>query len=115
MMPVFVDMEELAQQQATDKELLRELESPSSSLKLQKILFPKTNNSLYCEFSQNNVRSFVPAILLQRIFDMVHGLSHPGGKAIRQQIAQKFVWTNMNKHIAAWAKACLHCQRSKVA
>jgi len=49
MMPVIVDTEELAQQQATDKELLRELESPSSSLKLRKFLLPETNSSLYCD------------------------------------------------------------------
>jgi len=89
MIPV-VDTEELAQQ-ATDKELL-ELESPSPSLKLQKFLLPETNSSLYCDGSQN-VRSFVPAILHRRIFDMVHGLSHPSGRAIHSslQIAQKFV------------------------
>jgi len=54
MMPVIVDTEELAQQQATDKELLRELELSSSSLKLQKFLLPEI--SLYCDCSQNNVR-----------------------------------------------------------
>jgi len=75
-MPVIVDTEELAQQQATDKELLRELESPSSSLKLQKFLFPETNSSLYCNCSQNSVRPFVLASLRRCIFDMVHPACH---------------------------------------
>ena len=114
MMPVIVDTEELAQQQATDEELQRELESSSSSLKLQKFLLPETNTTLYCDCFQDNVRPFVPVTLRHRVFDMVHGMSHPSGRATRRQIAQKFVWTNMNKDIAAWAKACLHCQRSKI-
>jgi len=46
MMSVIVDTEELTQQQATDKKLLQELESPSSSLKLQKFLLPETNKFL---------------------------------------------------------------------
>jgi len=62
MMPVIVDTEELAQQQATDEELLLlELKSSSSSLKLQMFLLPETNSSLYCDCSQNNVRPFVPS------------------------------------------------------
>jgi len=44
---------------------------------------------------------------------MVHGLSYPNGRATRQ-IAEKFVWTNMNKNIIAWTKACFHYQQSKV-
>jgi len=115
MMLVIFDTEELAQQQTADKELLRELESPSSSLKLQKFLLPETKSSLYCDCSQNNVRPVVPAILRRRIFDMVHGLSRPRGRTTRRQITQIFVWTSINKDLTAWAKACLHCHRSKLA
>jgi len=43
-----------------------------------------------------------------------YGMSHPSGRAIRQQVAQKFIWMSMNKDITAWAKACFHCQQSKV-
>jgi len=45
---------------------------------------------------------------------MVHGMSHPSGRATKQQIAWKFVWSSMNKDITAWVRECLHCQRSKI-
>jgi len=83
-MPVIVT-EELAQQQTTDQEF-RRVQSSLSNLKLQKFLLPKTNSTLHCNCSQNNVRPFVSVILRRRVYDMIHGMSHPSGKTIRQQI-----------------------------
>ena len=114
-MPTIVDTEELAREQASDEELQRELQSQSSTLKLQRFLLPETNATLYCDCSTTEIRPFVPASLRRRIFDMVHRMSHPSGRATRRQIAQKFVWTGMNKDITTWAKACLNCQRAKIA
>jgi len=105
MMPI-IDTEELAQEQTTDEEFQRVLQSFSSNLKLQKFLLSKTNSIFYCDCFQNNVRLFVPVILYRRVFDMA---SHPSRRATRRQIVQKFVWMSTNKDITAWAKTCFHC------
>lgn len=110
-MPIIVDSEELAREQSTDEEL----QAPATTLKLQRFFLPDSSSSLYCDCSTSEIRSFIPTSLRRRIFDMVHRMSHPSGRATRRQIAQKFVWIGMNKDITAWAKSCLQCQRSKIA
>jgi len=98
-MPIIVDTEELAQQQITDKELQRILQSFSYNLELQKFLLLKTNSTLYCDCSQNNVRPFIPMTLCRHVFDMVYGVSRVEESLDNK--SQKFVWTNINKDITA--------------
>ena len=48
------------------------------------------------------------------VFDNLHGLSHPSIRATQKLISTRFVWKGMRKNIAAWAKTCIACQKSKV-
>lgn len=113
-MPVVVTTLELAEEQKKDTGLQNELQTQNSSLKLQRFYIPEHNVMLVCDCSTDVVRPYVPTTLRRKIFDMVHGNSHPSGKATRQQIAKKFVWRNMNTDITKWAKECLACQRAKI-
>ena len=48
------------------------------------------------------------------IRDRLHDLSHPGVRGSRRLVSERFVWSNMQKDIGAWAEQCLQCQRSKI-
>jgi hypothetical protein len=48
------------------------------------------------------------------VFQSVHDLSHPGTKATAKMVAQRFVWSGVQKDCRTWARACQACQRSKV-
>ena len=75
---------------------------------------PDRDGTILCKVSIGVNRLFVPEKLRRQVFDALHCISHPGARAIQKLIATRFVWPNMNKDIRAWARSCLHCQRSKV-
>ena len=82
--------EELASEQAKDKEL-QELLSGESALKLKEFTLPGLTTPLYCDISEGAIR-YVPRTLRKKIFDTVHGMAHPSDRATKHQIAQKLVW-----------------------
>jgi hypothetical protein len=47
-------------------------------------------------------------------FFHLHNILHPGGLASRRLVSSRYVWCSLSKDVAAWAKACLHCQQSKI-
>ena len=69
---------------------------------------------LLCDVSTGQPRPVVPEVWCRCVFDAIHGLSHPGGKASRKLVAAKFVWHGLKKDVRDWAAACMECQRSKV-
>ena len=44
----------------------------------------------------------------------VHSFSHPGIRASRHLISERFVWEGMQKDIAEYTRACVPCQQSKI-
>ena len=60
-------------------------------------MFDRANATLLCDVSINQPRPMVPAGWRRRVFDSIHGLSHPGVKFVR-----------------AWVGSCVACQRTKV-
>ena len=70
--------------------------------------------TLLCDVSTGRPRPLVPAAWRKRVFDAVHGMSHPGVRATRRMVAERFVWHTVNKDAAAWARSCVHCQRAKI-
>ena len=75
---------------------------------------PGHNGTILCKVSTGVNCPYVPEKLRRQVFDALHCISHPGAHATQKLIATQFVWPNMNKDIRAWARSCLHCQRSKV-
>jgi hypothetical protein len=45
---------------------------------------------------------------------MLHGLAHPGIRAIKDLVCDRFIWPRMRHDIADWCRSCLHCQTAKI-
>jgi cleavage and polyadenylation specificity factor subunit 1 len=89
-------------------QLLRE----STTLKIVKLKVGQAE--LWCDVSRGVARPLVPALHRRAVFDAVHSLAHPGIRASRRLVAQRFVWKGCNKNVAEWCRDCQHCQRGKI-
>ena len=88
--------------------------SNTTSLRLKEHTVPDSNSSLLFDTSLSIPRVIVPYNLRKHFFDAVHSLSHPGIRASRQLISERFVWEGMQKDIAEFTKSCVPCQQSKI-
>lgn len=48
------------------------------------------------------------------VFNILHGLSHPGARATKRLISRDYVWHHMKRDITAWCRQCVPCQQAKV-
>ncbi len=108
-----LDYAAMAKEQATDSNILACQKGPTA-LRLEDVVFDRANATLLCDVSTNQPRPIVPAGWRRRVFDAIHGLSHPGVKATAKLVGAKFVWLGLKKDVRAWAGACVACQRAKV-
>jgi hypothetical protein len=67
-------------------------------------------SELWCDVSGGAARLLVPALHRRAVFDAVHSLSHPGIRACRRLVTQRFIWKGCNKDVAEWCRDCQHCQ-----
>ena len=51
----------------------------------------------------------------RRIFDAIHELAYPSGKATLAIISRAHAWRNMRRDVLQWARQCQACTASKVA
>ena len=107
-----IDFTAMAQDQKTDIEMQQLRNSRSTSLRLEDVQFG--SNSFLCDVSSGVARPIVPSHWRRRVFDAVHGLSHPSVRATRQQLTKKFVWPSVTSDSATWTRSCIACQQSKV-
>ena len=107
-----IDMEDLARQQALDADFRRLLRDARTGLSFRKIKVGTT--FLYVDISNGPARPFVPLSFRRRIFNVIHGLGHPGVERTRQAVADKFVWPSMRQDVTKWARECLPCQQAKI-
>ena len=103
----------LAAEQQFDKEV-KEYRNGKTNLTLSDISINEGQTTLLCDTSTGRNRPIVPLNSRRRIFDMIHGLCHPGTRAKRKLIASRFVWPGLNKDVGIWTKSCVHCQRAKI-
>ena len=106
---VDVDLGDLAREQPPIED-----EQPSA-LKLQLISFPGVSREIVCDISLGRPRVLVPESRRHSIFDAVHGLAHPSGRATLSIVARSYVWRNMRQDVLLWARQCKACAASKVA
>jgi len=108
------DAKSLAEEQAKDPELSRILGGElNSSLRFE----PRETDAgtIYFDVSvTGRSRTYVPATLRRRVFDILHNQAHPGIKATTTLIKERHCWPDMDRQIRLWAKTCVNCQRSKV-
>jgi transposase InsO family protein len=88
--------------------LLRE--SPA----LQVVKMKVGQSELWCDISRGAARPLVPALHRRAVFDAVHSLAHPGIRASRRLVTQRFIWKGCNKDVAQWCRDCQQCQRGKI-
>ena len=86
-----------------------------TSLVLEQVQFPGVDRPLVCDTSLGRPRVLVPVSWRKKIFEAVHNLAHPSGKATLGIVARTYVWTGMRKDVQSWARQCQACQTSKVA
>ena len=108
-----IDFDEMARDQVSNEELRSLLES-NTGLELKLVTFPSCTHEIYCDVSGGIVRPYVPETFRRRVFDSIHGLSHPGSKATIDMVKKRYIWTNLVKDCKAWCKTCIPCQKSKV-
>ena len=104
------DPEEVSRSQQSCPELQQLL--LRTDMKFKEINF--AGHPVMCEMSTGIPRPVLPPSFRLTIFQMLHNLAHPGIRALRQMLTQRFLWAGMNKDINTWAKECLSCQRGKV-
>ena len=113
-LPSVISAEELSAAQASDQELQQLLQSTTTNLQLTPSKIDNSDISIYSDISQGYIRPYIPLEFRRKIFDNIHNLSHPSGRATKKLIQKKYVWPNMNKNIILWARTCIACQKSKV-
>ena len=85
--------------------------SANTGLKLEQVNIE--GSSILCDTSTGRARPILPASWTRPVFDIIHGLSHPGPKPTQEAITQRFVWHGMKKDIQQWCQECHACQSSK--
>jgi len=107
-----ITYETFSQEQKTDKQLPQLLENmKNTKYKLSQLVLDKT--SLVFETSAGKNRLYVPLSLRKIIFDNIHSFSHPGIRASRKMLVERYFWPSINKDAANWTRACIGCQKFK--
>lgn len=114
--PALFDFAQLAEAQERDSQvtLLVSRTSDKSNYELKQCSIPNSIKKIFCEVSTDNIRPYIPESLRKRVFDAIHGISHPGIRTTRKMVAKRYFWPGMNKDVGIWAKTCNACQRAKV-
>ena len=102
-----------AADQKDDSEIQAYLTTPTSLL-FKEVPFGQQGITLLCDTSTGQARPVVPVSWRRKVFDLIHGLSHPSIRATRKLISSKFIWKGMNSQVGSWAKTCIQCQSSKI-
>ena len=108
-----VDFQAMAREQQSDPEI-HAYRTSITGCQFQDVPVGNAGLTLLCDVSTGKQRPVVPQSWRRRVFDAVHGLSHPAIRTTCKLLTSKFVWHGMAKEIREWAKTCLDCQRSKV-
>ncbi|BHF77491.1 hypothetical protein SprV_0602059800 [Sparganum proliferum] len=85
-----------------------------NGIQLKDVPLTTGSGTILCDVSTPFHRPFVLPSMRRAVFQTLHGHSHPGIRASRKLLAERFVWPGMDKDVKAWARSCLSCQRNKV-
>lgn len=106
---------DLSSQQQTDEEVKAILNGETNySIKLTQMPIDGSDKLLYCQVSDNIIKPFIPKAARKQIFNSMHNISHPGIRSSCKLLCERFVWPNMRKDVARWARECVPCQKSKI-
>jgi hypothetical protein len=117
---VGVDFLKLAVAQQADQDKLLACQTAIIGLKLREIpllgeVLQGQPSTILCDVLLARPRSILPpGPFRRRVFDVMHGLSHRGVKAMQTLVGARYVWQGLRWDVAQWTKKCLPCQRSNV-
>ena len=106
-----IDLKRMAELQRNDPEVQQTI--TSTSLCVRPMPLPDSDGTILCDTSLASPRPVVPSCMRRTVFDVLHGLAHPGIRASVRLITQRFVWPKVNRDVRQWARNCVDCQRSK--
>ncbi|GBN38103.1 hypothetical protein AVEN_260442-1 [Araneus ventricosus] len=66
------------------------------------------------EWTLEDVVRLFPKEFLQRIFETLHNLSHPGVKTTVKLVGDRFLWPGYKKQFAEWTRCSVPCQQDKI-
>ena len=78
------------------------------------VSYKQEGNMILCDISTGQPRPFILACLHRRVFDLIHGLSHPSGRSTAKLLKQKFIWHRIASDTKCWARVCISCHQSNV-
>jgi len=84
--------------------------SPSLSIIYRRV----GDTMLLGDISTGVFRPFVPLAFREPLIRALHGINHPGVRATTRLVTSSYCWPKMGAAVAAWARTCIPCQRSKV-
>ena len=108
-----VTIQLIAAEQAEDREIQDIGRNGHRDNNIKSFLL-EDSRELICSCFNGNNRPIIPRTLRRRIFNQVHGLSHPGQKATLRLLRTRYYWPSMTADIRQWTKTCSQCQRSKI-
>ena len=108
-----VDFSKMAVMQQQDPETTA-YRTAITALNWEEIEVDDGRHKLLCVRSTGSPRPLVPAGMRREVFEVVHGLSHPGTSATVRIMKSKFVWHGIVKDVRAWARGGIGCQTAKV-
>ncbi|XP_068246464.1 uncharacterized protein [Palaemon carinicauda] len=85
-----------------------------SALEITAIPLGPAGVTILWDTSTGRPRPWIPASCRRKIFDIIHGLSHPSGRSTARLLSEKFIWPGIKKDAREWAKTCINCQTSKI-
>lgn len=113
MVQMGVNLHDLARQQKQDDEY-QACRTSYTTLRWEDVPIDDSAETILCDTSTGRPRPWIPSPYRRRIFELVHGLSHPSRRATVNLMKKRFVWHGITKDTKCWARLCLACQQAKV-
>ena len=106
----------IASEQQEDAEIQQFRKNEDGKYEIRDVSYDPSNLNtiLTCIVHNGILKPVVPKNLRKRLFQQIHGLSHPGVKATISLLRNKYFWPKMINDIRKWTKFCLKCQLNKV-
>ena len=104
----------MAIKQQVDASISNLMNSNTTTLSIKTRTFSDSNTNIVGDVSTGSFGPIVPESMRKQVFDVFHSLSHPGIRATRSLIKERFVWPRMNSEIKDWVTTCVPCPTAKV-
>ncbi|GFS71754.1 retrovirus-related Pol polyprotein from transposon opus [Trichonephila clavipes] len=107
-----INFEAIAEEQTTDEELQQLLHN--NSLKFKPSTLP-SEKKLWCDISTQKIRTYIPQKFRFQIFQLIHGLAHPGIKSTVKRMTEKYVWSDIKNKSEKGQRLALDAKNVKSA